>query len=94
VTNVLNTLYVTVDGAKVHLEGTSLRVVVEHQLRAQVPLHHLTSLVLMARVFVTPEAMAQCAESGISVVYLAGNGRYLARVEGRSPRAATLRREQ
>ena len=93
-TNVLNTLYVTVDGAKVHLDGTSLRVVVDHQVKVQVPLHHLTSLVLMARVFVTPEAMERCAEEGIAVVFMTGNGRYVARVEGRASRAATLRREQ
>lgn len=93
-TNVLNTLYVTVEGAKVHLEGESLRVLVEQQLRVQVPLHHLTSLVLLARVFVTPEAMAKCAERGVTVVFMSENGRFLARVEGRSPRTATLRREQ
>jgi CRISPR-associated protein Cas1 len=93
-TNVLNTLYVTIDGASVHLEGTSLRVVVEKKVRVQVPIHHLTSLVLMARVYVTPQAMEYCAENAVSVAFMTGNGRYLARVEGRAVRSAALRREQ
>lgn len=93
-TNVLNTLFVTTEGAGVHLEGPSLRVVVEKQTKVQVPLHHLASLVCFAKVYVSPDAMAGCAEAGTAVVFLGWNGRYLARVEGRDSRSATLRREQ
>ncbi|MDR0966959.1 MAG: type I-C CRISPR-associated endonuclease Cas1c [Myxococcales bacterium] len=93
-TNVLNTLYVTTDDARVHLEGETLRVVIDNEKKAQVPMHHLASLVVMARVFVTPEAMAACADAGISVVFLTGTGRFQARVEGNLSRASMLRREQ
>lgn len=93
-TNVLNTLFVTTEGAGVHLEGPSLRVVVEKQTKMQVPLHHLVSVVCFARVYVSPDAMAACAAAGTSIVFLGWSGRFLARVEGRDPRTATLRREQ
>lgn len=93
-TNVLNTLFITTEGASLHAEGPSLRVVVAKETRAQVPLHHLASVVCFARVYVTPDAMAACTEAGTSVVFLGWSGRYLARVEGPSGRTATLRREQ
>jgi CRISPR-associated protein Cas1 len=93
-TNILNTLFVTTEGAGVHVEGTSLRVVVERETRLQVPLHHLASVVCLAKVYVSPDAMAACAEAGTAVVFLGWNGRYLARVDGRESRSAMLRREQ
>jgi CRISP-associated protein Cas1 len=94
VTNVLNTLFVTADQARVHLEGESLRVFVERELKMQVPLHHLASLVCFGPIFVTPEAMHACAEAGTLVAFLGPTGRFLARVEGGAVRSATLRREQ
>ncbi len=93
-TNLLNTLYVTTDDARVHLEGQTLKVVLDRETKVQIPMHHLSSLVVMARVFVTPEALAACAEMGISVIYLTGRGRFQARVEGPLSRASLLRREQ
>ena len=93
-TNVANTLFVTTEGAGVHAEGETLRVVVEKQTRAQVPLHHLSSLVCFPKIYVSPDAMGACAEAGVTVVFLGWNGRYLASVEGREPRSAALRREQ
>jgi len=93
-TNVLNTLYVTTQNARVHLEGDSLRVFVERELKMQVPLHHLVSLVCFGPSFVTPEAMRACAEAGTLVAFLGATGRFLARVEGGTVRSSALRREQ
>lgn len=93
-TNVLNTLFVTTEGAGVRLEGTSLRIVVEKETKAHVPLHHLSAVVCFPRVWMSPDAMAACAEAGAAVVFLDKTGRYLARVEGRQPRSAALRRLQ
>jgi len=94
VTNVLNTLYVTTPNARVHLEGESLRVIVEKVVKAQIPLHHLSALVCFEPVFVTPYAMRACSEAGTLVAFLGITGRFLARVEGASVRSAMLRREQ
>lgn len=93
-TNVLNSLYVTTQGARVHLDGDSLRVFVERELKMQVPLHHLVSVVCFGPVLVTPDAMRACAETGTLVAFLGPTGRFLARVEGAGVRSAMLRREQ
>ena len=93
-TNVLNTLYVTTPNARVHREGESLKVFVDRELKMQVPLHHLTSLVCFGPVLVTPEAMQACVEAGTLVAFLAMTGKFQARVEGATVRSATLRRAQ
>ncbi len=93
-TNVLNTLYVTVPNAFVGREGQSLKVKVDRETRLQVPLHHLVSVVCFGQVLVSAEAMEACAEAGVSVAFLSHSGRFQARVEGRMSQTATLRRAQ
>lgn len=93
-TNVLNTLYVTVPKAFVGREGESLTVRVEREIRLQIPLHHLQSVVCFGPVTVSPDAMGACAEAGVSVAFLGVTGRFQARVEGRMNNTATLRRAQ
>lgn len=93
-TNVLNTLYVTTADARVHRDGDSVKVVVEREVRMQVPLHHLVALVCFGPVYVSPEAMAACAEAGTLVAFLSVTGRFQGRVEGAAVRSAVLRRAQ
>lgn len=93
-TNVHNTLYVTAPDAWVGVEGETLKVMVGTEKRAQVPMHHLVSVVCFHSTRMSAEAMAGCAERGVSVVWLGHNGRYLARVEGSPGYTATLRRSQ
>ena len=93
-TNVLNTLYVSTPKAYVALESESLKVRVERETRLQIPIHHLMSVVCIGPVTMSPEAMGACAKRGVSIVFLAWNGRFLARVEGPLAATATLRRAQ
>jgi CRISP-associated protein Cas1 len=90
----LNTLYVTTAQSYLCLEGESLQVRVEREMKAQVPLHHLASVVCLAPASMSGEAMHACASRGISVVFTDAVGRFLARVEGPAPRTATLRQAQ
>ena len=78
----LNTLYVTTQGAYVHVDGQTLRVEVEDETRLRVPLHHLGSVVCFGRVSVSPEAIARCAEDQRDLVFLRRSGRFRARVVG------------
>lgn len=78
----LNTLYLSTDGAYVRLEGETLIVLVENNKRGQVPLHHLGAIVCLGRVNLSPQLMARCMEDGRSIVWLNENGRFQARVEG------------
>ena len=50
----LNTLYVQTSGAYLHLDHETLKVEINKEVRLQVPLHHLGSLVLFGEVMVSP----------------------------------------
>ena len=78
----LNTLYVTTQGAYVHVEGQTIRVEVGDETRLRVPMHHLGSIVCFGRVSVSPEAMARCATDQRDLVFLSRDGRFRAKVIG------------
>lgn len=78
----LNTLYVMTPNAYVHLENNTLRIDVEREKKLQVPLHHLGSVVCFGNIMVSPALMHRLADEGKSLVFLDGNGRFKARVEG------------
>lgn len=90
----LNTLYATTDGAWLRKDGANIVMEVERKERARLPVHMLESLVCIGRVAVSPQLLGFCAEQGISICYLAPNGRFLARVEGPVSGNVLLRREQ
>ena len=78
----LNTLYVTTEGAYLHLDHETLKVEMEGITKLQVPLHHLGGVVCFGNVMVSPFLMHRCAEDGRALVFLDRNGRFKARVEG------------
>ncbi len=78
----LNTLYVTTEGAYLHLDHDTLKVKIEKENKLQVPIHHLGGIVCFGNVMISPAAMARCAEDGRFLVLLDRNGRFKARVEG------------
>jgi CRISPR-associated protein Cas1 len=90
----LNTLYVTTQGAYLAKEGETVAVRVEEQPALRVPIHTLSSIVCFGRVGCSPALMGLCAESGVALVFLTGSGRFLARVEGPVSGNVLLRREQ
>ena len=90
----LNTLYVTTQGAYVHLDNQTLRVEVDDETRLRVPVHHLGSVVCFGRVSVSPAAMAQCAEEQRDLVFLSRSGRFRARVTGPTSGNVLLRLAQ
>ena len=90
----LNTLYVTSEGAWVHKDGANVVVKVERQERGRVPLHLLGSVICFGQVGVSPELMYACAEEGVSITFLGFSGRFLARVEGPTSGNVLLRRAQ
>lgn len=78
----LNTLYITTEGAYLHLDHDTLKVEIEKETKLQVPIHHLGGIVCFGNIMVSPAAMARCAEDGRFMVLLDRNGRFKARVEG------------
>lgn len=91
---ILNTLYVMTPNAYIHLENDTLRVDVEHVKKLQVPLHHLGAVVCFGNIMVSPALIHRCADEGIALVLLDGNGRFKARIEGAVSGNVLLRRAQ
>ncbi|KQZ33437.1 type I-C CRISPR-associated endonuclease Cas1 [Mesorhizobium sp. Root552] len=90
----LNTVYVTTEGAALRKDGENLVAEVDGQERARVPLHMLASLVAFGVIYLSPGLIAACAAAGIGIVLLDRNGRFQARVEGPATGNVLLRRAQ
>lgn len=90
----LNTLYVTVDGTYLRLNNEAVEVLQEGTLLKRVPLHHLGAIVMLGNISVSPPLMERCAQDGRSLVWLDDSGRFRARVEGPVSGNVLLRRNQ
>jgi CRISPR-associated protein Cas1 len=90
----LNTVYVTTEGAALRKDGDNLVAEIDGQERTRVPMHMLASIVVFGPTYVSPALMGACAGAGISIVLLDRNGRFQARVEGPTTGNVLLRRAQ
>lgn len=91
---ILNTLYVQTQGTYLRLDHDTLKLEVEREVRFQVPLHHLGSIVVFGNVLVSPFVIHKCADDGRSLVWLTENGQFKARLAGSTTGNVLLRRAQ
>ena len=77
----LNTIYVTTEGASLRKDGENLVVEVEGKERARVPMHMLASVVMFGSIYVSPALIGAAAAAGITLVLLDRAGRFQARIE-------------
>jgi CRISPR-associated protein Cas1 len=90
----LNTLFVTRQGAYLTRDGETVEVRVEKQCAMKVPIHTLGGVVCFGRVSASPPLMGLCAEKGVLLSFMSESGRFLARVQGPVTGNVLLRREQ
>ncbi len=90
----LNTLYVTTQGAYLMREGDTVVVRVEKEDKLRVPLHALCGIVCFGRVSASPPLMGACAERDVAISFFDERGRFWARVQGPVSGNVLLRREQ
>lgn len=90
----LNTIYVTTEGAGLRKDGENLVVEVEGKERARAPLHMLAAVVIFGPVYISPALTGACAAAGITIVLLTRTGRFQARIEGPVAGNVLLRRAQ
>lgn len=90
----LNTVYVTTEGAALKKDGENLVAEVEGTEKARVPLHMLASVVAFGPILISPALIGICAERGITLALLDCAGRFQARIEGPAQGNVLLRRAQ
>jgi len=90
----LNTLYVTTQGAWLARDGETVAVRVDGETKLRVPIHTLQSVLCFGQVSCSPFLMGLCGEKGVSLAFLTEYGRFLARVEGPVSGNVLLRRRQ
>ncbi len=90
----LNTIYVTTEGAALKKDGENLVAEVEGAERARVPLHMLASVVAFGPILISPALIGACAERSITIALLDRQGRFQARIEGPVTGNVLLRRAQ
>jgi CRISPR-associated protein Cas1 len=90
----LNTLFVTTQGAYLSREGETVLVRVEHETKLRVPIHTLSGIICFGQVSCSPPLMQLCGERNVAISFLSENGRFWARVHGPVSGNVLLRREQ
>ncbi len=90
----LNTLYVTTQGAYLARDGETVAVRFEGGTLVQVPIHTLSGIVCFGHVGCSPALMGLCGERQVALSFLTFHGKFLARVTGPVSGNVLLRREQ
>jgi len=90
----LNTLFVTTQGAYLCHEGESVLVRIEEEMKLRVPIHTIGGIVCFGRVSCSQPLMGLCGERNVTISYLSERGQFFARVHGPVSGNVLLRREQ
>ncbi|MGW4421440.1 type I-C CRISPR-associated endonuclease Cas1c [Streptosporangium sp. NPDC004631] len=93
-TELLNTLYVQTQGASLHLDHDSLKVVAPEVPKRTLPLRRLNGIVVYGHVALSADLLTRCAHDGRSVVWMSLSGRFLGRVDGPTRGNVLLRHAQ
>jgi CRISPR-associated protein Cas1 len=90
----LNTLYVSTQGAYLYHEGEAIVVRLENEEKLRVPIHLINGLVCFGNVAISSSLLGLCGERGVAVSLLTEHGRFLARVQTQVSGNVLLRRKQ
>lgn len=90
----LNTLYVTTQGAYLHRDSETVVIEHEQQKILQVPIHMISSIICFGNVLCSPALLGFCSERSVSISFLTEYGRFLASVHGPISGNVLLRRNQ
>jgi len=90
----LNTLFITTQGAYLSKEGETVVVSVNKEIKLQLPIHTIQSIVCFGQVSMSPYLMGFCAENKVAISFLTEYGHFLASIQGKISGNVLLRREQ
>ncbi|WP_339645962.1 type I-C CRISPR-associated endonuclease Cas1c [Jannaschia helgolandensis] len=94
VKKLLNTLYVTTEGAYLRKDGETVAVDIDGTTRSRLPAHLLGQIVMFGETAMSPGLMIHAAEIGLSVAWLTYSGKLAGRLEGPQTGNVLLRRAQ
>lgn len=90
----LNTFYVTSESSYLALDGENIVVLEDTAEVGRLPLHNLEAIVSFGYRGTSPALMGACAERNISLCYMTPQGKFLARVSGKTRGNVVLRQQQ
>lgn len=90
----LNTLYVTLQGAYLSRDGDTVTIRHEDAVKLRIPIRTLHGIVCFGQVSCSSFAMSLCAEHGVGISFMTEYGRFLARVQGPISGNVLLRKQQ
>ncbi|MHC1685968.1 MAG: type I-C CRISPR-associated endonuclease Cas1c [Clostridiaceae bacterium] len=90
----LNTLYVTTQGAYLHKDGETVVVEAGGEEKLRLPIHTLGGIVCFGNVSCGPFLLGMCGERGVNAAFLTEHGRFLFRAQGGISGNVLLRKEQ
>lgn len=90
----LNTLYVTSQDSYLAVDGENVVVFEQEKELGRIPMHNLESIVSFGYRGVSPALMGACAERNVALSFLTPQGKFLARLTGRTKGNVLLRKEQ
>lgn len=90
----LNTLYITTQGAYLAQEGETILIRIENETKMRIPIHTLAGVVCFGRVSCSPPLLGLCSERGVAVSFLSEHGKFWASVHGKCSGNVLLRRSQ
>jgi len=90
----LNTLYVTTEGAYLARRRETVCVRVDGQVAAQFPIHVLEGIVCFGKIGFSPKVVELCARAGVPFTLLSPGGRFVGRLHGPTTGNVLLRRQQ
>lgn len=92
--HLLNTLFVTSQGAYLSKEGDNIVVSVDHEEKLRVPIHIIGNIVCFGNISCTPFLLGLCGQHNVTVAFLSEYGRFLGRIHGPVHGNVLLRKEQ
>ncbi len=90
----LNTLYVTSPDGYLSMDGENVVILNQDQEMGRIPLHNLEAIVSFGYRGASPALMGGCANRNISLCFMSPQGKFLARVTGKTKGNVVLRKRQ
>jgi CRISPR-associated protein Cas1 len=93
--HIRNTLYITIEDSWVHKDGETITIRKDNKKIGQFPIHHIGEIICMGYgISVSPQLVEHCAKEKVTVTYIDGIGKFLARLQGPVQGNVLLRRAQ